>query len=456
MTSLLDALKRLETPPRPTALEQALPPAHNPFLQIDDEETAPGPRNTIATQAEVPAATTHAKRNDVVPPEVSDMPPAIPVMATIPPVEPVATPTTESPLPKRAGESIPTDTPTPPVRSNLPPEFDSPFKARTKQSSNEPTRRAAAPAESATETTVAPRISAPAQPAQPDPHEQMAPADRERLTAPVSLRKLLEPSASSGELIRPASTSATTPRPAPVPPPASTLTMSPAASHAGEPEPNSETAEDFASLLPPPEPSRSFRRADPEAQESLLRVCDRLFARLPREDRAIVAFTSVSIDEAQPLAVTELAAAMAGELDDPVLVIDATDRMQISRDAGIRSAARLDELAVERYCWRDLVVQTTTPGLCILAICVDEEMTPDPSTVARLLNEIADRYPCVLIDVGQLSTATSASLLAACDGKVVTIERGFTPVEAAISALHLPAPPTSTVLGTLLIQRRGK
>lgn len=189
-------------------------------------------------------------------------------------------------------------------------------------------------------------------------------------------------------------------------------------------------------------------------EDDLLTVCDNLFARLPRTDRAIIAFASVSENDARATAIHDLATTMAGELEDPVLVIDGSPELEFSRAVDVRSAPRLDELAVGRFDWQELVVQTPTPGLCVLPLSAGPVSSEGAGGVTRLLDEITEQYRCVLVDLGSCESAPCNALMNGCDGAVLMIESRCSPAEAAISALRTLSAFRPPVLGSVLLNRR--
>lgn len=449
MTRLLDALKRLETrspDSQDTVAVAAAPSAWTPPPSAGvsvSPELSPVSPPIEASEPEPPMLTQSA---DSPPPPLAESPSRVPSTdhQVNPPEQPA--PAARCVPPQPADHNSPASSATSPagVDSSFPP-------AAAVSSEVEPPSKFDSP--------FTPRTSRPA---------TVRPEGQAELTAPVSLRSIYETKSSSPRSAAGLSAAGSSPAALTSPAPSMTQPIAaqvagslqtmpatsrsaegPASAAAGAPVDSKATSPDASAAL------SSAADVDSFTEEGLLGVCDRLFARLPHEDRAILAFAGVSENEVHALAIQELAAVMAEEMDDPVLVVDGAPQLAFSRAAGVRSAPRLDELAVGRFSWQELVVQTTTPGLCVLPLCAGPVPSDNPESMTRLLSSITGRYPCVLIDLGGCDSTLCTALLNVSDGAILMLEVGNTPVEDAVSALHCLSAFRPPVLGSLLVKRVG-
>jgi len=262
-------------------------------------------------------------------------------------------------------------------------------------------------------------------------------------SAPLSLRELVEGRRSSAKIADDSKDAAERP-----PEVKSTTPVKP------EEETAASILAEFAASLPQ-DAHGSKATSTPGDEVGLAHACENLLSRMRGTGRTLLAFACVDHNDAHATAVQDMAATMAGKLDDPVLVIDASTSLKVGVRAGISNVRRLDELAAEGLAWQELVVQTTTPGLCVLPLNAGADVADDPVSVARLLKTISEQYPCVLIDLGGCETMTIGPLLDCCDGTVLLVESQHTPAEEAANAIRRLSAVRPPVLGTLLVQREA-
>ena len=376
------------------------------------------------------------------------------------PVEPVVTQpvSVEQPVPEQSIQKIRSPEPSTPQQSvsepsvseqgraeavepapSTPQQFDSPFKSRTVQElAVLPDGRAELIAPVSLRSIVA---------ARPSPVH-------DRVSEPVSQR------ATPAEPPTPVAPRVDTPAPPEITPETEAVAHDAKTAPDIKPEPVASLPDSVATVAPADDDQRvsGDERLDAGLDErldgGLLDVCDNIFSLLPHDDRAILAFASVSEDDAHAVAVQQLAMTMAAELEDAVLVVDGSPDLAFSHAVGVRNAPRLDELATGRSDWQESVVQTTTPGLCVLPLSGDPTTSAGSAGVRRLLAEIAEQYRCILIDLGGCESPLCSTLLSGCDGAVLMVESGASPVDEVVSALRNLSGFRTQVLGVLLVKRQ--
>ena len=186
----------------------------------------------------------------------------------------------------------------------------------------------------------------------------------------------------------------------------------------------------------------------PPAQRPYREACECILAALPPERNVALVLAWADDDLDHCTLTARLAEVMADRLDDPVLLIDVGTQRRLSSMLHAPAEGSLSEALVGLASWRDLIVQTSTAGLCVLPSAAGD-FNADPVAVARLIEACKEDFAIVLIAGGALQSIPD-NILAASDAGVMLVEAGHTAATAAISAIERLRRSGTDVLGCLL------
>ena len=186
----------------------------------------------------------------------------------------------------------------------------------------------------------------------------------------------------------------------------------------------------------------------PPAQRPYREACECILAALPPGRNAALVLAWADDDLDHCMLTARLAEIMADRLDDPVLLIDVGAQRRLSSMLQAPAEGSLSEALVGLVSWRDLIVQTSTAGLCVLPSAAGD-FNADPVAVARLIEACKEDFAIVLIAGGALR-AIPDNVLAASDAGVMLVEQGHTAATAATAAIERLRRSGTDVLGCLL------
>ena len=219
--------------------------------------------------------------------------------------------------------------------------------------------------------------------------------------------------------------------------------------------PVSEESPEAASL---PESDRQVRRLlsplDEEHQEPFRQLARNVLAHLSPGRPAVLMFTSPDDGAGKTGMLAALAVALAEEVAEDVIVVDANLRSPaLANDFGIWAEAGLVEVLTGEKGWREVVRQSSAKHLSVLPggrFPGDGEPLPEDSKLASLLETLRRSHRLVLVDTASLRYPEVAPLSGLCDGTYLVIALGQTECNAARQAARLIKRCGGRLLGCVL------
>jgi Mrp family chromosome partitioning ATPase len=190
--------------------------------------------------------------------------------------------------------------------------------------------------------------------------------------------------------------------------------------------------------------SRNVRRllsplAD-EHREPYRQLAASILAELSPDRPAVLLFTSPSDGEAKTGVVAALAVAIAEEVAEDVVVVDADFRSPaLAGDFGIWADQGLAEVLTGAKPWHDVVRKTSAKHLSVLPggrFPGGDEPLPEDAKLASLLETLRRSHRLVLVHAASLQYAEVAPLSGLCDGTYLVITLGRTHRDAARRAVR--------------------
>jgi Mrp family chromosome partitioning ATPase len=217
----------------------------------------------------------------------------------------------------------------------------------------------------------------------------------------------------------------------------------------------SDTAPEAA---PVRESDRNVRRllsplAD-EHQQPYRELAGNILGQLSPGRPAVLMFTSPGDGEGKTSMLAALAVALAEEVAEDVVVVDANFRNPaLANDFGIWADQGLVEVLTGEMDWRQVVRKTSAKHLSVLPggrFPGDEGPLPEDLKLASLLETLRRGHRLVLVDTASLQYPEVAPLSGMCDGTYLVVALGETERNAARQAVRLIERCGGQLLGCVL------
>jgi Mrp family chromosome partitioning ATPase len=177
-----------------------------------------------------------------------------------------------------------------------------------------------------------------------------------------------------------------------------------------------------------------------EAEPAYDQLAKKVLSQLPSEGSAVLVFAGVSGGAAQAEMVTRLAAAIAGEVEGTVLIVDADfDDVGMGARLGLESHQGLADVLAGRASWREAVVPSGRQGVSVLGRgqTAHQDGGHLPSgALADLFAELRPRFRLVVLGANATCHDDLSPLARFCDGGYLVVQLGHTPRRAAKKALQ--------------------
>jgi len=175
-----------------------------------------------------------------------------------------------------------------------------------------------------------------------------------------------------------------------------------------------------------------------------------ILATLPVAPAAAILISSADAPYDSAAVMCNLAIALADQSDSSVLAIDATPRATLTKELGIQRVSPLTRLLRGAADWNDCIVQTPTPGLCLLPTC-DGNDRIEPFAFQKLLDVLKSHFGLILVDAGAYDEGTTRSLAGICSSVYLTLRLNHTTKARARAAERQIKTGGGKLAGSLLV-----
>jgi Mrp family chromosome partitioning ATPase len=175
-----------------------------------------------------------------------------------------------------------------------------------------------------------------------------------------------------------------------------------------------------------------------------------ILAALPVATTPTILFASADAPYNSATVMCNLAAALTEQSESSVLAIDATPQATLTKELGIQRTGALMRLVRGAAHWKECIVQTPAPGLCLLPTREGSDRIA-PFAFQKLLGELKSYFGLILIDAGAFDQGTSLSLTGVCSAAYLTLRLNHTTKDRARSAERLIKASGGNLAGSLLV-----
>jgi Mrp family chromosome partitioning ATPase len=186
-------------------------------------------------------------------------------------------------------------------------------------------------------------------------------------------------------------------------------------------------------------------------------LAENVLSQVARGGPAVLMFTSPGDGDGKTELLVSLAAALAEQTAQPVLLLDANVRKpDLASCLGVKAARGLVHVLAGAASWQQVVQETSVPHLDLLPGVkspTPDVGRPDQWNLRPLVDELRGRYRLVLVDTASLAHAEVAPMAGYCDGTYLVARLKHTTRRDLARAVEVIRGCRGRLLGSVVIGR---